>query len=203
MSATGFWWILLATTLYGALHSVLAANRVKALVERWIGSCLYQRWYRLLFSLQAGLTFLPVLALVAALPDRTIYTIPAPWVYLTLALQGLALVGILVGVLQTGAMSFLGIRQLVAPGDPPCGPMPEKLVVTGLYRRVRHPLYAFSYLLIWLVPTMTWNLLALNLGLSAYLWIGSIFEERKLAEQFGQAYLAYKKRTPRIIPGAR
>ncbi len=49
---------------------------------------------------------------------------------------------------------------------------------------------------------MTWNLLALYLGLSAYLLIGSIFEERKLVQQFGKEYVEYRRRTPRIVPGA-
>ena len=35
------------------------------------------------------------------------------------------------------------------------------------------------------------------------MWIGSIFEERKLVDQFGEAYVEYRRRTPRIIPGIR
>ena len=75
------------------------------------------------------------------------------------------------------------------------------LVTRGPYRWVRHPLYTCALILIWLASPMTWNILALNLGISAYLWIGSIFEERKLVQQFGQMYKDYRKHTPRIIPG--
>ena len=194
-----FWIILFATALYGVLHSLLAANRVKALAARWFGSAGYRRGYRFFFSVVGAISFLPVLLLVARLPDRTLYTIPAPWVFLTVAVQGLALLGLLWGVMHTGALRFVGLEQLFE--KPKADSLPERLVVSGLYRWVRHPLYTFSFLLLWLTPVMTVNVLALNLGLSAYMLIGTIFEENKLVEQFGPAYLEYRKRTPRIIPG--
>ena len=200
MLRTGFWWILLACALYGLVHSLLAANFFKTWVMRVIGQGLYRRVYRLFFSLMGGLTALPVLILVALLPDQHIYTIPAPWVYGTSLLQGLALAGLVVGVLQTGALRFIGLRQFV---EPDAAGQPDTLVESGLYRWVRHPLYTCSFVLMWLSPVMTWNTLALYLGFSAYLLIGSIFEERKLVEQFGSAYEAYQRRTPRIVPGLR
>ncbi len=195
MAATGFWWVLLSVILYGILHSILAANPIKARLERWIGKAHYQRFYRLFFAITGGVTFLPSLALAALLPDQVIYIIPTPWKYLTLLVQLAALGGLAAGVLQTGALAFLGIAQAFSI------PAPEKLLTSGLYRWVRHPLYTCALLFLWLAPIMTWNLLALNLGVTAYLWIGSIFEERKLAAQFGQEYEEYRRRTPRIIPG--
>ena len=186
---------MLSVALYGMLHSILAAKRVKAGVERRIGKALFQRFYRLFFVIVGGISFLPALVLATLLPDRTIYILLAPWRTLALLVQLAALSGLILGVMQTGALSFLGITQALS------GLAPEKLVLNGLYRWVRHPLYTCSLLLIWLAPSMTWNLLALNLGVSAYLWIGSIFEERKLVEQFGKEYEEYRKRTPRIIPG--
>jgi protein-S-isoprenylcysteine O-methyltransferase Ste14 len=66
---------------------------------------------------------------------------------------------------------------------------------------VRHPLYTAGLVFIWLAPVMTWNSLVFNLGLSLYLVIGALFEERKLVHQYGQAYLDYKSRTPMLIPG--
>jgi len=55
-------------------------------------------------------------------------------------------------------------------------------------------------LFIWLMPVMTWNILAFDLGVSLYMLIGSIFEERKLVAQFGQEYIQYRSKTPHIIP---
>jgi protein-S-isoprenylcysteine O-methyltransferase Ste14 len=48
---------------------------------------------------------------------------------------------------------------------------------------------------------MAWNLLALNLGLTAYILIGAYFEERKLMLEFGESYAEYREHTPMHIPG--
>ena len=198
MAGTGFWWILAACAAYGVLHSVLAANGFKRRVARIIGQAAYDRYYRLLFALMGTLTALPLLALAGLLPDREIYRIPAPWVYLTLLAQALAAAALLITVIQTGAMRFIGFEQALAPG---AAAARDRLVISGFYRYVRHPLYTTSFIILWLMPVMTWNLLALVIGLSAYMLIGTIFEERKLVEQFGAAYEEYRRRTPRIVPG--
>lgn len=201
MQNTGFVIILVFCAIYGMIHSILASNIVKASAARAFGQPAYRRFYRLFFVLSAIATTLPLLALVPLTPDQVIYRIPAPWLYLTLTIQALAVLALGVGVLQTGALAFIGIRQILEPGNPRLAPAPEKLVVNGLYAWVRHPLYAASLLILWLNPVMTWNVLALNLGLSVYMLVGTIFEEQKLVEQFGEDYLKYRQRTPRIVPG--
>jgi protein-S-isoprenylcysteine O-methyltransferase Ste14 len=198
MAGTGFGWILLACALYGFIHSLLASNGFKRAAARMVGQRAYQMFYRLFFVIAAVITTGLLLALVPLLPDRTLYAIRAPWLYLTLALQALAAAALAVGLLQTGAMRFLGLRQIFESTQ---AAAPEKLIVSGLYRWVRHPLYTAALVFIWLSPVMTWNLLALYLGITAYLLIGTIFEEQKLVEQFGAAYREYRERTPRIIPG--
>lgn len=202
MDTTGFWWVLLATLLYGVLHSVLASDQVKWAVEKHLGVNVSRRWYRLFFVLIVSLTLLPVLALLVLLPDDRLYAIPVPWVWLTIFLQLAALAALVVGVMQTGALSFIGIRQWADKDVIVHGPRPEKLIITGLYRWVRHPLYTATLLLIWLMPVMSWNLLAANLGFTIYILVGAyFFEEPKLVTQFGEAYVQYRRKTPMIIPG--
>jgi protein-S-isoprenylcysteine O-methyltransferase Ste14 len=48
---------------------------------------------------------------------------------------------------------------------------------------------------------MTRNLLALNVGLTLYLILGAIYEERKLVREFGEQYTRYQERVPMLIPG--
>jgi len=111
----------------------------------------------------------------------------------------LAALVLLAGLLQTGLMSFLGVCQLVR-----CeGEAAPKLVVTGLYRWMRHPLYTAGLGFIWLMPVMTWNLLALILGISIYIVAGAVLEERKLLVEYGPAYAQYKSKTPMFVPGLR
>jgi methanethiol S-methyltransferase len=189
--------VLLAVLVYGLVHSILASLWAKGHARRWFG-ILADRTYRLLFNIFAVVSFLPVLALVGWLPDRTLYTVPFPWVVLTSLGQLAAVAALLVGLFQTDAWSFLGFRQLVQPDS---ADQPARLVLKGLYRWVRHPLYTAGLVFIWLTPVMTANVLAMNAGLTIYIVVGALFEERKLMHEFGQAYVEYRQHTPMLIPG--
>lgn len=193
-----FWVIILAVLAYGALHSWLASLGLKAWVAAHCGRAA-TRLYRLVYNLVAVITLLPVLLLPVVLMDKEIYRIPYPWVFLTVLAQVLAVFLLVVGLLQTGLMNFIGVCQLLQrEGEPE-----PKLVVTGLYRYIRHPLYTAGLVFIWLMPWMTWNLLALNIGITIYILIGAILEERKLLKEYGEVYSEYRKKTPMLIPGLR
>lgn len=206
MTVSGSFFIILAACgAYGLLHSWLASHTAKRLAELRCGPTA-RRWYRLAYSLLGGLLLLPVFVLVWQLPDRLIYRIPFPCLLLTGLAQLAAAFGLLYGVLQTGGLRFVGLRQALndGGGEPLIdGRRPEELVISGLYRWVRHPLYSCGLMILWLTPVMSWNVLALALGLSAYILIGIRFEERKLLAEFGQAYADYQRRTPALLPRLR
>lgn len=187
--------ILFTVIMYGVVHSLLASSGMKQLIQRRLGGAA-NRGYRFVYNAFAVISLLPVLALTALLPDFVLYTIPSPWVYLTTSIQLVAVVVLLIGLLQTGVWSFLGLRQLVRAGERG----QSDLVVKGLYRHVRHPLYTAGLIFIWLVPVMTVNVLALNVGLSLYLVAGALVEERKLLREFGVEYVNYREIVPMLIP---
>ena len=191
-----FWLILAAVIAYGLLHSLLASLKTKAQARHWFGPST-DRWFRLAYNLIVILTLLPILLLPILLIDQEIYVIRYPWVILTLILQTLAVIIAIVGLRQTGITSFIGLRQLLLPEDT----SPPRLVTSGLYRYVRHPIYTAGLVFISLIPILTWNLLALNIGLTAYIFIGAYFEERKLLLEFGEPYAEYCLHTPMLIPG--
>jgi protein-S-isoprenylcysteine O-methyltransferase Ste14 len=197
MSAS-FWIILLAVFLYGMVHSILASIRAKALTRQWFGVNT-DRWFRLFYNFVALVTLLPVLFLPILLIDRTLYRIPMPWMALTLLLQASALGMLALGLSQTSISAFIGLRQLLFRPEG----HPSRFITNGLYRWVRHPLYTAGLIFIWLMPVMSCNLLALNIGLTLYICVGAIFEERKLQQEFGDRYSQYKAHTPMFIPGLR
>jgi methanethiol S-methyltransferase len=199
MENSGIGWILAATAGYGLAHSLLAAHFVKRGAEK-LGGAAARRFYRLFYNLLAGLGLLPLLALVMILPDQKLWAIPVPWAALTLGLQAAAAWGLLKAVAQTDAWAFIGLRQMSEPQPLVPEPGPRRLITGGWYRYVRHPLYFFSLVILWLTPWMSWNLLALVGGLSFYMLAGVWFEERKLVAEFGPAYLEYRRRTKILIP---
>jgi protein-S-isoprenylcysteine O-methyltransferase Ste14 len=112
-------------------------------------------------------------------------------------IEAAALVCGILSLKQAGIWSFLGLESFKPNTSTAQTPT---LMTGGFYRFVRHPLYLFSILFIWFVPLMTWNILAFDIGSTIYMFIGSIFEERKLAQDFGQVYIDYQKRVPSFLP---
>ncbi|MGD8620665.1 MAG: isoprenylcysteine carboxylmethyltransferase family protein [Anaerolineales bacterium] len=188
-------YIIVSFALYGALHSLLATRQIKAWVyDRFGGRG--QRYYRLIYNLIGVLTLLPILALLAAIPGQQLYSWAVPWLFLALGLQGIGALIILVGLLQTGIWPFFGLGWLFGESQA----FNDKLIKSGLYGQMRHPLYTGGLLLLWCMPVMTTGLLAFNLAASLYLYIGSVFEEQRLLAIFGEEYADYQRRVPRLIP---
>jgi protein-S-isoprenylcysteine O-methyltransferase Ste14 len=136
------------------------------------------------------------LLLLYVLPDRTIYQISFPWLFLTLLGQIIGVLIILGGIWQTGFWHFVGLTQLLK--HPPV--TDSILDTTRLYAWVRHPLYFGAVLVIWLMPVMTLNYLTLFVALTIYLVVGAKLEERRLVKEYGAAYTAYQKQVSLMIP---
>ena len=112
-----------------------------------------------------------------------------------MGIQLLSALLLLIALLQTDTLSFVGLRQLFEEEKP------ERLITRGLYKLIRHPLYTFSLLFVWFTPTMSRNSLTLYVGVTLYLFVGAYFEERKLLREYGEDYAEYKRKTPMMIPG--
>lgn len=83
------------------------------------------------------------------------------------------------------------------------GDGPEQLVTSGIYGRIRNPLYT-SYLAYWAawVPATSLHPMSVacfGLFLSLY-WVAVREEERFLSERFGTAYSEFKLRSGRFLP---
>ncbi len=180
--------LLISLAIWGVIHSVLASNFAKDMIGN-------ASFYRLGYNMFAAISFAPILYLMRTLPDRLAYQIPSPWNILMYGGQLFAALMLLLTFLQTDSLSFVGLRQLFEA---------EKkgtLVTRGLYRIMRHPLYTFGLLFIWLTSTVTQNSLTVYIGATIYTLAGAYFEEQKLLREFGEAYAEYKKKTPMLIPG--
>ena len=181
--------------VYGIFHSLLASLRFKNWLQRQLGDGVF-RWYRLIYNFISMVTFLPILALLAWLPDRHLYSIPFPWVLVSGLLQLTAVVVLGIGLMQSGLISFLGLDAFQAREQQTQG----SLNLKGLYAYVRHPIYTAGLVFLWLTPVMTQNLFAFNLSMSIYIFVGAWLEERKMVAQFGDVYREYQQRVPMFLP---
>ena len=189
-------WLIIAITLWGVTHSITASLGFKGLLLRELGSG-FMRFYRLLYNAFSVISFVPILYMMVAFPNQDLYQVPPPLSYVLLAGQGISVLLLFIAVLQTDTLSFVGVRQLVEEEKR------GKMVTSGFYRLVRHPLYTFGLSILWLSPALTVNSFIVYLGLTIYILVGIIFEERKLIREFGEEYASYRRVTPMLVPGLR
>jgi protein-S-isoprenylcysteine O-methyltransferase Ste14 len=96
------------------------------------------------------------------------------------------------------AIQGLGTPAPVAP--------PQHLVVTGLYRYVRNPMYVAVLLVIFGQGLLFGNVRLLEYGL--VVWLGFVafvllYEEPALRKQFGKEYDEFRAHVPRWVPRLR
>jgi protein-S-isoprenylcysteine O-methyltransferase Ste14 len=193
--------ILIFTTLmaFGVIHTMLASHEAKQIAQRLLGRNVATATYRLVYNVLALITILPAVFMVFQLPDQELYRFPAPWDSIALGLQVLAALGLVYSVYQMDAWFFLGVRQLGEPSSIDATST-SHLVTDGLHHFVRHPLYTTSLIVLYLASPMSLNWLSFAISCHVYFFIGSIFEERKLVREFGDAYRQYQQRVPRLVP---
>lgn len=78
----------------------------------------------------------------------------------------------------------------------------HKLVTTGIYKYIRHPLYTTGFLLFTGLGLLSsnWLMLILSFVVLITLYIRTFKEEAKLIEEFGLDYTEYISRTGKFIP---
>ena len=179
--------------VYYVLHSALAATSVKEYFKTKLGK--HFRYYRLGYSTFA------LLGLIALLAYQ--YSFPSPLLIHSVAIKYIsAIILVLPGLvimlisIKKYFMLLSGVRSIFTSVATP------ELKVNGIHKYVRHPLYSGTILfvcgLFFIFPTLS-NLIAAAL-LILYVLIGIVFEEKKLKREFGNAYVEYMSKVPKLIP---
>jgi protein-S-isoprenylcysteine O-methyltransferase Ste14 len=79
---------------------------------------------------------------------------------------------------------------------------PPRVIDTGVFSRVRHPIYLAAVLLYGGFTSTTLSLLSLAFLVVICVFYDYLatFEEKQLERKFGREYLAYKEKTPKWFP---
>lgn len=193
--------IILLFALFAVSHTWLASNKIKKSISESIGDKI--AFYRLFYNLSSVL-FFGFFYFLSPKPDIIVYDLHYPYDIITFALQVLSLVGFYWASKPVDLQEFVGIAQIKQNLniDHEQTVLEEKqtLKIEGAFKFVRHPIYLFSILFLGLRPTMDLFYLVMFICIVIYFYVGSIFEERKLIEKFGNYYKEYQKRVPRILP---
>ncbi|MHC4664650.1 MAG: methyltransferase family protein [Planctomycetota bacterium] len=114
-------------------------------------------------------------------------------------LLGIAALLLFFGGYHYDARQFLGIRQIKERTSNKVITNTGELDTSGILSISRHPWYLATILLIWARPLDVSAILT-NVILTSYVIVGTYLEEKKLAMEFGEKYLAYQKRVSMLIP---
>lgn len=193
--------LLILFGLYGYLHSILASFRVKNFLRNQFGK--YIAFYRLSFNFLA-LAGLYLIWDYGPHPSLLIFELPSPYDLIIVGLQLLALAGVIWCFKYICFKEFLGLSQInrFLSNEYDENDLDERMTfrVEGPYRFSRHPVYLFTILFLLLRPEMNLFYLTMFVSFVIYFYIGSVYEEKKLVEAFGEEYINYQKDVSRIFP---
>lgn len=193
--------IILLFALFAFSHTWLASIKTKRALAEKLGNKI--AFYRLFYNASSILFFL-AFYIVSPKPDIIVYDLRFPFDIITFVLQVLSLIGLFWASHGVDWKEFIGISQVqrYINGKYDVNDLDEKQIfrVIGAFKFVRHPIYLFSILFLGFRPTMTLFYFTMYVCIIVYFYIGSIYEERKLIEMFGDEYREYQNSVPRILP---
>lgn len=193
--------LILLFVLYGYVHSVLASEKVKIVFRNTFGKLI--AFYRLAFNF-FSLVGLYLIWDLAPHPSLQIYKLPPPFDYLVLIPQFIALIGIVWCFKYVCFKEFVGMNQIdrYLKKEYSETELDENytLRIEGPYKYSRHPIYFFSIIILLMRAEMDLFYLTMFLSFTAYFYIGSYYEEKKMVRMFGEDYKNYQNKIPRIFP---
>ena len=181
--------------LFGVQHSVMARAPFKAWLATWLPAAAERSVYVLASSAALAVLFAGWQPIAIA-----IWNFNAGGAHMALvALFWAGWAMVLASTWLIDHFDLFGLRQawLFLRGRE-YTPVPFK--DSWAYRAVRHPLMASFLVAFWAAPTMTIGHALFAAGMTAYIAVGVALEEKDLGRAYGQAYAAYRKRVPMLLP---
>ncbi|MBX2802486.1 MAG: hypothetical protein KTR31_32700 [Myxococcales bacterium] len=180
--------------LWGVQHSVMARQRFKDWWTRIIPAHTERAFYCL-----ASAVALLVVCLLWVPIGGVVWEVQGPAAMLLRPLSALGWLVLLAASFEIDHFDLFGVSQPVRAlrgVQPPASNFQTRF----LYRVVRHPIQLGVLMGIWFIPTMTAGHLLFAVLMTVYIHIGLYFEERALVREFGQLYLDYASRVPKLVP---
>ncbi len=184
----GFFWIA-----YCVLHSVLADLSIKKKLIILMGDS--YRYYRIIYIIFAFASFTFILWFAIQMISFLLYQTNLFLLVIGIMI-GFSGCIIMIACIIKYLPNFSGVKNISAKN------FTNQLMVTGIHRYIRHPLYLGTFLFLWgLFIILPWlSFFISNIIITIYTLIGIDLEEKKLELEFGESYRQYKQKVPKLIP---
>lgn len=184
-------------TAWCFLHSAMISISVTEYLKRSLGSAF--RFYRLFYNLVAVITLMPVVLFAYSVRTRPIFSWDGYLRIVQVVLLGTSGLLFFLGARHYDARQLLGIKQIQEETSHKAITASGELDTSGVLGIIRHPWYSAGLLLIW-AGQLDISAILVNTILTAYLFVGTLLEEKKLVREFGEEYRAYQARVSMFIP---
>jgi steroid 5-alpha reductase family enzyme len=189
--------------LFGFVHSIMISNSFREMVIKFTGRTFEVYFYRIVYNFISLIIYSIIIYFVKSSPEM--FLLPHSLRY---AFNIISFMGFLIAItafFQTDVLEFLGLKQLWRFFMKGKGKQKnlfgyDKLVINGMYRFIRHPMYFGVSLVFLFNPFISLLTLADRICAVSYLFIGTFFEEKRMLRVFGNEYRVYKENVPRFIP---
>lgn len=191
---------------FGLVHSLLVMESVKDLAVKIVGAQIVMAFYRLAFTIVSLLATIGAVYLVILIPDVTILRGPPLWRALMYAGETAGAVIFVLALKEIDLREFSGIGQALryirnkAPSGDIEGISSKGFISSGIYGRVRNPLYTGGILVFACQSVITRTWLAVSVLAVLYFIFGAYIEQKRMLARYGNEYREYMKRVPLLIP---
>ena len=187
----GMLWVI-----YCVLHSLLASSVIKEKAKKLMGPNYYS--YRFGYTLFAFITLMLIVYYGISIRTTLVFE-PSIFIKIVGILIGVSGLILMLVCIKKYFVSLSGLRSLIREEQY------SELMITGVHKYVRHPLYTGTFTFLWgmFLVFPFWNLLVSNVIITAYTLIGIQLEEEKLVKEFGEQYRLYRQHVPMLFPRLR
>lgn len=178
---------------YCVVHSLLASLRFKAMVRQRLGSG--YRYYRLFYTILAFAGLILIVYYQTQMQSMMLFGQSAISLAIGAIIGGAGL-AVMLACIKKYFMSLSGLKSLFQENSG------GELMISGIHRYVRHPLYTGTFLFIWglFVVYPKLSICITDTIITVYTLLAIRLEEYKLIAEYGDAYKKYQQMVPKLIP---
>jgi protein-S-isoprenylcysteine O-methyltransferase Ste14 len=179
--------------VYCVLHSVLASVSLKKSLQQSMKKG-YQ-YYRLYYTVFAFAGLVGLIWMLVNMQSKQLFELSS-WILISGLVISFAGLMLMIICIQKYFLSLSGVEKALNEEHA------NKLIISGVHKYIRHPLYLGTFAFIWglflLLPNLSF--LIVNAVITIYTLIGIELEEQKLITEFGDDYRQYQQNVPKIMP---